>query len=134
MSETNVEIVKNIYQRGGAGDFEGMAALVDPNIVVHEAASLPYGGVYHGIAAMGELMKTVGSFVDGFSIEPKQYFVSGDDVAALIRVVGRSRATGEAIDMQVMEVWTVKNGLATVIRPFYWDTAEFSRLTNGSAK
>lgn len=134
MSETNLDIVKKIYQLGATGDFAAMASLFDPDIVVHEADHLPYGGVYRGAAGMGELMKKLNGFVKGFLVKTEQFFVSGDDVAALIRVTGTSRATGEPIDMPVMEVWTLKNGRATSIRPFYWDTAEFARITAASTK
>lgn len=134
MTETNVDIVKKIYELGSSGNFEAMMSLLDPAIVVYEADSLPYGGVYRGLAGMGELMKKIGKLVDGFVVKSEQFFVSGDDIAALIRFTGRSRATGETIDMPVMEVWTVKNGRATSIRPFYWDTSAFARLTLGSSK
>jgi len=134
LSETNVQLVKKIYELGGKGDWAAMSSLFDPDIVVYEANSLPYGGVFHGAAGMGALFQKLNELVSGFLVKTEQFFVSGDDVAAKIRVTGVSRATGEPIDMPVMEVWTLKNGRATSIRPFYWDTAEYSRLTLGAAK
>ena len=134
MSEKNLEIVKKIYELGGKGDFAAFMALLDPNIVIYEADSLPYGGTHRGLAGVGALFKKLNEFVERFHAKPQQFFVSGDDVAALIRVTGKARSTGESIDMAVMEVWTLENGLATSIRPFYWDTAEFARSTGWSAK
>lgn len=129
MHDSNIDIVKKIYEAGGKGDLAAMAALLDPEIVVHEAAGLPYGGEYHGPEGMGALLQKLNTVLEGFQVKPEQYFVSGDDVAALIRVTGRGRLTGQAVDMPVMEVWRIKNGRAVMIRPFYWDTAEFSKLT-----
>jgi len=133
MSESSVDIIRKIYELGAKGEMGGMMSLLDPEIIVHEANGLPYGGEYRGLAGMGQLMQKLNEVVEGFSAKAEQFFVSGDDVAALLRVKGRGRLTGLAIDMAVMEVWTVKNGRATSIRPFYWDTAEFARLTKGEA-
>jgi ketosteroid isomerase-like protein len=134
MSDTNLEIVKKIYELGGKGDFAAFMALLDPSIVIYEADSMPYGGEHRGLAGVGALFQKLNEFVERFHAKPLQFFVSGADVAALIRVTGKARATGESIDMQVMEVWTLENGRATSIRPFYWDTAEFARLTRNPAK
>ena len=132
MSETNVEIVKKIYELGGKGDMAGMIALLAPNIVVHEANGLPYGGVYHGHAGMGALFQKLVGILDHFRVLPEDFFVSGPVVIAKIRVVGRARATGQSIDMPVLEMWTLEKGLVTEIRPFYWDTAEFQKATVGA--
>lgn len=134
MSESCVDVVKRIYETGGKGDVAGMMSLLDPDIVIYEADALPYGGVHRGHAGMGALFQKLNEVVEGFRVIPEQYFVSGNDVAARIRVIGRGRVTGQAIDMAVMEVWTIKDGRATSIRPFYWDTAEFARLTSGGSK
>jgi uncharacterized protein len=132
MSETNVEIVKKIYEVGGKGDMAGMMAHLAPNVVVHEANGLPYGGVYHGHAGMGALFQKLVGILDNFRVVPEDFFVSGSVVVAKIRVLGRARATGQTIDMPVLEMWTLDNGLVTEIRPFYWDTAEFQKAAGGA--
>ncbi|MFJ8739750.1 nuclear transport factor 2 family protein [Embleya sp. NPDC127516] len=33
-----------------------------------------------------------------------------------------ARATGRVLDTWVMQMITIRNGLITEIRPFYWDT------------
>ncbi len=132
MSEANIEIVKKIYDVGGKGDMAAMMALLAPNVVVHEAEGLPYGGVYHGHAGMGALFQKIFGIIKEFRVVAEDFFVSGNVVVAQIRVLGLGRTTGQAINMPVLEMWTLENGLVTEIRPFYWDTAEFRRATVGS--
>lgn len=48
MSKENVEIVKRLFESVERRDQAGVLAAYDENIVIREAETLPYGGVYHG--------------------------------------------------------------------------------------
>lgn len=48
MSRENVEIVRRLFEAVERRDLAGVLAAYDPEIVIREAASLPYGGEYRG--------------------------------------------------------------------------------------
>lgn len=49
MSKENIEVVKKLFEAVEQRDRAGVFAVYDENIVIREAASLPYGGEYHGL-------------------------------------------------------------------------------------
>jgi uncharacterized protein len=48
MSHQNMETVKRLFDAVGRRDQAGVLEAYHPEIVIHEAPSLPYGGDYHG--------------------------------------------------------------------------------------
>jgi uncharacterized protein len=51
---TNLEIVKGIYDAFGRGDIPSVLAVFSADIEWTEAKGFPYGGTYHGPAAVVE--------------------------------------------------------------------------------
>ncbi|MEV3924935.1 nuclear transport factor 2 family protein [Actinomadura coerulea] len=110
----------------GVADFGGMAAHLAPDVVIHQAPSLPYGGAWRGhdgferfMAAMSEAWRSL-EFLD------RRQWVDGDTV--VISNHGRltARATGRSIETTVLQRITVRDGLIAELWPFYWDTAAVS--------
>jgi ketosteroid isomerase-like protein len=48
MSQEHVEVVKRLFDAVGRHDQAAILEAYHPEVVIHEAASLPYGGEYHG--------------------------------------------------------------------------------------
>ena len=48
MSQQQVETVKRLFDAVGRQDRAAILEAYHPEVVIHEAASLPYGGEYHG--------------------------------------------------------------------------------------
>jgi uncharacterized protein len=48
MSQQHVETVKRLFDAVARRDRAGLLEAYHPEIVIHEAPSLPYGGDYHG--------------------------------------------------------------------------------------
>ncbi|HEX5436465.1 MAG TPA: nuclear transport factor 2 family protein [Gemmatimonadaceae bacterium] len=59
---------------------------VDPNIVTHEPASLPFGGTYRGLAAFQRYYPVVRRYYDFESFRLLGVYADGDTVFATIRV------------------------------------------------
>jgi ketosteroid isomerase-like protein len=52
MSEQNVKIVRTVYASFAAGDVDVVFAAMTPDIEWDASEGMPYGGVYHGRAAI----------------------------------------------------------------------------------
>jgi uncharacterized protein len=104
---------------------EKLLSLLDPQIRITVAASLPYGGEYlghQGFLALGEQFGKTWQVLDNGA---GGYADIGDG-----RVVGfynptfRSVATGRTVSFRVVEILTVKDGRIAELTPYYSDTAE----------
>ena len=57
-------VVREFYDHSLRGDLEGVAKVAHPDIVVHEAESLPYGGTHTGRDAVLQLLAQLYSIID----------------------------------------------------------------------
>ena len=120
--KTAKQVHEEITAAFGAGDFATMLALFSPDCVVREAPGLPFGGEYVGRDGLQKLFATVG---ETFELSPtllNVYEVSKSVVIAHTAMRITSRATGDSVDMPVLEIFTVRDGLVVEAAPFYWDT------------
>lgn len=110
---------------GGPGnaDFAPMAGCLDPEVVMYQAASLPYGGEWRGPAGIEAFMAAMSQAWASLEFLEHRFVVDGDSVVAYNRGILRARATGRSLETAVMQIMTVRDGLITEFRPFYLDTA-----------
>ena len=132
MSAENVEVVRRLFRAVEERDLEGVLDAYDPEIVIHEADSLPYGGDHRGLKGAkrhaygfwrtwrflqsADETKLGATFLDG-----------GDRVVALFRHRAHS-ADGKKIDLPVVGVYEVRGGRVVEARMFHFDTVEISEF------
>ena len=56
MTTDNLTVVKGIYDAFARRDMEAIAAVVDPDVTIHQDAPLPWAGTFTGIAGFGEFL------------------------------------------------------------------------------
>ena len=113
----------------GRGDMNAQIALLHPDFVVHEAASLPYGGDYRGAEGWAALVGAVVQAWSGFRLEPLGVIAEDKGVMVVkFNVSGRSRSSGRSFNMPVAEIWRIEDGKLLDISPFYWDTHVLATL------
>ena len=121
---TNIEIVRELYEAGTAGDLERMLRHIDPGFICYEAPSLPYGGEYHGPEGLSRLFTAVFSRFDAFKVEVKELLDAGPTVVVIINLRVTLKGSGRTVEMPVVEIWRLREGKVVELRPFYWDTAQ----------
>lgn len=111
--------VRRFYDHISSGDLEGAAALLHDELVIHEPPGLPYGGDYHGPAGFVELMGRINEAFEPSPAGPVEYLGDGDPV--LVRLVGRfaSRATGQSVEMPIVELHYVRDGKIAELDIYY---------------
>ncbi len=128
MGEQNVELVKVAYEAFGRGDVPAVMGAMASDIEWHEAAGMPYGGIYHGGDAVAQnVFGPISTDVVGFAVTPEEYIASGDAVAAVVRYTGTGKATGKKLDVPAVHVWNVRDGKLQQFRQFI-DTTKFREV------
>lgn len=106
----------------GRASFDGLAACLDPEVVMYQAPGLPYGGTWRGPRGIEAFMAAMSETWQSLEFLEQRFVVDGDVVVVLNRGRLRARATGRVLDTSVMQMITVRDGLITEMHPFYWDT------------
>ncbi|MER9947236.1 nuclear transport factor 2 family protein [Mesorhizobium sp. M0047] len=113
---------------GGAAagaSFDEMAATLDPAIELHQSPDLPWGGEYRGHEGFRDWSLKMSDAFDQLSVEDARFFVSGDTIVILCRLVTRARRSGQVHDAPMAQVVTVRNGRIAEFRPFYWHVPDY---------
>jgi uncharacterized protein len=132
----NIAVVRRLFEavetRGDPKEFAARWAayvsMYDPDVVIHEALSLPYGGDYSGddavkrhAHAFSAAWQGLQSISDRRLVEPR-FLADGDHVIVLWHQKGTS-ADGEIFDMPAVSVYQMKGGRIIDSRMFHFDTA-----------
>lgn len=131
MSESNVSLVRGIYEAFGTGDIQGVLGRMAADMEWNEAENFPYadGNPYVGAdAIVGGVFMRLGGEWDGFAAVPRDYLDAGDHVVVLGRYKGIYKATGKPLDAQMCHVWRVEDGKAVHFQQ-YTDTLQAARVT-----
>jgi ketosteroid isomerase-like protein len=122
----NLATATRLYEAAARGDWAAAEAELHDELVIHEAASLPYGGTYRGKAALRKLVETVGSHFANPSFE-RTAMASGDGRVIAFFTIAFDTPAGRDTH-EIVEVNEFRDGRIAVIKPFYWDTDTIAKL------
>jgi uncharacterized protein len=113
-AEDTVAIARSAYEAFARDDLDGVLAMLDDDIVWHEAQGLPHGGAYHGLDAVRAAIfdPLDEQWWDGFAATPSEFIGAGDHVLVLGRYTARAKATGAPLDVPFAHVWLFRDGRA----------------------
>jgi uncharacterized protein len=117
MSQQNVEIVRSGLEAAARNDWNAAMASVDPNVEWVEMPSLgPDASSYTGVE---ELRKAINSWIGMWSeydVEVVRYADADDDVVVLFRERGHGGVSGAAVERELGEVFTLRDGKVVRVR------------------
>jgi len=113
---------------GGAGtaSFDPLAPFFAPDVVLHQAESLPYGGIWRGHDGMERFFAAMSQAWEEFDMVDQEFLSTSGTAVVLTRVHARARATRRELDFPILQTIRVVDGRIADVRPFYWDTAEIA--------
>ena len=117
-----------------AGDDDATRALIDPDFVMHEDPSMPYGGIYRGPDGMLTLAKTVWSVWGGahFELLHQLEEAGGQRMCTVNRFRGTPGKSKTEIEALINEIWTVRDGRMIEGRVWYYDATRIAKaITDG---
>jgi ketosteroid isomerase-like protein len=113
----NRETVLALYRATGRGDWAKAADLMSADILIKEAASLPFAGVYRGVQAMRELFAAVRS-TGVVGVEMHQATAGGEWVVVLLDLLLEGTPP---VRVPLAEAFRLQDGKVCEIVPYYFD-------------
>jgi ketosteroid isomerase-like protein len=135
MSQSNIEIVRGLYEAFARGDGPAVLAKMDAGIVWNEAENFPYAdrNPYVGPTAVAEgVFFRLATEWDKFEAVPDEFLDAGDSIVALGHYKATYKATGSALHAQFAHIWRLRDGKITSFQQ-YTDTAQAIRAVTGAA-
>jgi ketosteroid isomerase-like protein len=126
MSQSDVDLARQVYDRFGRGDIPGVLDMFDPQIEWFQAEGNPYqpdGSAWIGPeTVLQKLFMRIGQDWDGFAVTPVTFTAIDGGVLMEGRYTGTYKATGRPIDVQVAHVLKMRNNKLIKFQQ-YVDTA-----------
>lgn len=123
MTQSNVQVIQDFYAALGRGELNAAFAHLDPEFELHQAESLPYGGVFRGHTGVTKFFEVFRQTWANFESVDVEYFAAGDNVIVYSRIRGRAKQNDNELEMPMIQVFRMRSGKAITAHPFYWDTA-----------
>jgi molybdenum cofactor guanylyltransferase len=106
-----VEGLKRGFEAFNRRDISQMVEFASPDIVVHDAPELPGGSTRRGRAAFREGLEEWIAMFDELCVEPQEFMRVGDRILVVFRATGRGGESGIPVDVELANVFTMKDGL-----------------------
>jgi ketosteroid isomerase-like protein len=107
----------------GVAEFAVLAPYFAPDVVLRQADSLPYGGIWRGHDGMEEFFRAMSRTWSAFDMVEQRFLTTGEQSVVLTEVRACARATGRRLDFPILQLIRIANGRIAEVRPFYWDAA-----------
>jgi len=91
------------------GDSQRMRSYLAADVVLHEAAVLPYGGDHVGVEGFFSSLQTASSIFDAEALK-WELMDAGDKVILHMLVRLTSRRTGKILEIPVVEIFAFRDG------------------------
>jgi ketosteroid isomerase-like protein len=109
MSQRNVEIVRQIYERWGRGDFRGGTELYDPYVLLVLRPEFPDARAYCGPDEIRRYMREdFLADLEGAVIAGEEFLDAGDSVVVRVNQQGTGVRSGAPVGMRYYQVWTFR--------------------------
>ena len=114
MSQTNLEVVKRLFESYRRGDYEKAAACLAPDVVYEVGQELPL----RGRAEVRAMWERWDSTWDELETVPEDFADAGDDVLVTVHYSARGRGSGIEYEERLFEVYTFRDGQCVGKREF----------------
>lgn len=121
MSQSDVEVLRKIYEAMGAGRFWDCGPYFDDDIEWEWAPPLTglTGRTYRGIDEVAAATKDWVKAWDWFWREAEEYIEIGDHVVVVVvRQHGRLKGSDSEVEEKAADVWSIRDGKATSYKAY----------------
>lgn len=126
------DVVRRFYDLLANGQVEDSLQLIAADATIHESAALPYGGEYHGVSGMRELLSRMEAYAALSNVGGIEYIdTDGEQIIVRMGMRATNRASGKTIDTQIAEIYTVRDGKVVDVDVYYRDPAAIAEVAAG---
>jgi hypothetical protein len=115
------DVVEELSRRFQQGDREGALELYHPGLRIQQPVSLPHGGWHEGLDGMAAMAAEFGRHWDR-AIDNPRILGCGESAVQVTAQTWTSKATGRSATVDVVELFSFRDGLISEIRVFQQDT------------
>jgi ketosteroid isomerase-like protein len=120
----NIDTVRAILEAFNEGDMPGFLELCDPGIEWDVTRRLIDPATHYGHEGVEEFFEQQReAWEEAPRMEVEDLIATGDQVVACVRVHGRGKHSGIAVDARIAQVWTIRNEKA-IRMEYYGDRAQ----------
>lgn len=125
------EVMDQFFAGYAAGDLDAVASLVHPDGVIRESDALPFGGDYVGPDGFRTL---IGAMLRDFDFEvlSREDLPAGDTLVIKMGARFTARHSGEQVELPVVELYTVRDGLIVEADVYYKDPGAVAAMLVGA--
>jgi len=128
MSKSPLFTLRRFSKAVGENDLDRACSLLHHDFVVHEAGGLPYSGEYHGPQGFRELLAKMNESMELTAGPISHDPLSDDTVALRFGLTFTARTSGESVEMNVVELYRVRDGLIVELDVYYKDPGAVTAL------
>lgn len=128
MTESGLEIVQRFSTAVHEADFDEMGRVLHDDFVVREAGGLPYSGDYRGLGGFRDLLEKMN---DAMTLRPGPFTSDplGENAVALrFSLTFTARASGESVEMNLVEIYTLAGDKIIELDVYYKDPSAVTAL------
>lgn len=133
MSQSPLRTVGQFSKALGDKDLERACALLHRDLVVREAGGLPYSGEYHGPQGFRKLLTKMNDSMELTPGPVTRDCLSDDTVVSRFRLAFTARTSGESVEMDLVELYKVRDGLIVDLDVYYKDPSAVAALLTRNA-
>jgi ketosteroid isomerase-like protein len=124
VEQSNLAAMRALYAEAAAGNRAAVDAMLSDDLVITEADTLPYAGIYRGRGALGALSAIVHDYYGGMTLDIHAMTTGGDWVVTLLDILPANRPDR----ISLAEATRFRDGKIVEIKPYYFDTDQVRRL------
>ncbi|MBO0676188.1 nuclear transport factor 2 family protein [Mycolicibacterium sp. S2-37] len=107
----------------GVADFSTLAPFFTPDVVLFQADSLPYGGIWRGHHELEQFFGAMSRTWSAFDMVEQRFLSTPSTAVVYTDVRACARNTGRRVEFPILQTIRLVEGRIAEVRPFYWDTA-----------
>ena len=107
MTNTNVQLVQEIYTALGSNDVDAATRLLADEFQVHQRGEVPWGGSFSGTEGFLDFIQLLFQSITTV-VEITEFVESGKNVVAIGTTRGTANQSGHSFDLRVVHVWEVQ--------------------------
>jgi len=115
--QENLQAIQSIYEAVSRRDWDAAFRHQAPDIELTTPPG-PNGGTYRGREEVQRFWEEMLMPFEEVSAEPKELFVSGDQVAVIVKGRLRPKGSSAEIELRNGHLWTFRDGKARSMRMF----------------